>query len=376
MTPTYALDAPLARNPVIVVTVFGVLATLTTGLRLYALKLRRVRIGAPEILILVALLIVYIDIAIQYILSFKGGAGRHITEVDPQSVTITLKTILPLEALYGIVMGLVKTSMMLFFMRIFGTKRSFQISVGIVMTIVWLWAISVILETVLLCRPLAFNWDTTIPGGTCGDRNGTFVSAGVLNLVTDLMVMALPVPYIWKLQLSTAKKIALSLVFCMGLLVSVISIVRLSSLMAIDFNDITYSVQMGVMWTVLEPELAIICANMPLMKTVLARAFPGLFSTAQITYSVSNGQDFQRIHDPGAAIYPMNRLDHEPVNTKVSSGSNTSGSRPFRNKRDPDADLFMTTRTVDFESDEQRLTAPAGIGVSRQFDVKYDYNRS
>ena len=115
-------------------------------------------------------------------------------------------------------MGLVKTSMMLFFMRIFGTKRSFQISVGVVMTIVWLWAISIILETVLLCRPLAFNWDTTIPGGTCGDRNGTYVSAGVLNLVTDLMVMALPVPHIWKLQLSMAKKIALSLVFCMGLL--------------------------------------------------------------------------------------------------------------------------------------------------------------
>ena len=55
MTPTYALDAPLARDPVIVVTVFGFLATFTTGLRLYALKLRQVRIGAPEILILVAL---------------------------------------------------------------------------------------------------------------------------------------------------------------------------------------------------------------------------------------------------------------------------------------------------------------------------------
>lgn len=146
--------------------------------------------------------------------------------------------------------------------------------------------------------------------------------------------------------------------------------------MAIDFKDITHSVQMGVMWTVLEPELAIICANMPLMKTIMARAFPGLFSTAQATYSVSHGQDFQRIHEPGAAIYPMNRLDHDPVNTQVSSGSNTSGSRPFRNKRDPDADLFMTTRTVDFESDEQHLTGPGGIGVSHQFDVKYDYNRS
>lgn len=85
------------------------------------------------------------------------------------------------------------------------------------MTIVWMWAVSVILETFLLCRPLAYNWDTSI-AGTCGNRNATYVVAGTLNLVTDLMVMALPVPHIWKLQLSFSKKIALSGVFSVGLL--------------------------------------------------------------------------------------------------------------------------------------------------------------
>ena len=47
--------------------------------------------------------------------------------------------------------------------------------------------------------------------------------------------------------------------------------------MAIDFSDITHSVQMGVMWTVLEPELAIICANMSLLKVLLSRMFPKVF---------------------------------------------------------------------------------------------------
>ncbi|KAL4926726.1 uncharacterized protein BDV17DRAFT_293307 [Aspergillus undulatus] len=72
-------------------------------------------------------------------------------------------------------MSLVKTSIMVFYLNIFGTKRSFRVSVAITMTIVWLWAISVVLETLLLCRPLAFNWDTTIPGGGCGNRNATYV---------------------------------------------------------------------------------------------------------------------------------------------------------------------------------------------------------
>lgn len=115
-------------------------------------------------------------------------------------------------------MSLIKSSIMLFFARIFGTKKSFKISVAVVMTIVWMWAVSVILETFLLCRPLAFNWDPTLPGGSCGNRNATYVIAGTLNLLTDLMVMSLPIPHIWKLKLNVAKKVALCMIFSMGLL--------------------------------------------------------------------------------------------------------------------------------------------------------------
>ncbi|KAL4872807.1 hypothetical protein BDV12DRAFT_193145 [Aspergillus spectabilis] len=83
-------------------------------------------------------------------------AGISVKLTQP-SIVVTLKTILLLEALYGIVISCVKTSIMVFYLNIFGTKRSFRISVAITMTIVWLWAISVVLETLLLCRPLAFN---------------------------------------------------------------------------------------------------------------------------------------------------------------------------------------------------------------------------
>ncbi|KAL4789422.1 hypothetical protein BDV19DRAFT_397043 [Aspergillus venezuelensis] len=363
---TYNLDVPLARDPAIAVTVLGALATLTTVLRFISLQMRRVKPGAAEYLIVAALVIVYIFIAIQWILSVAGGAGRHVAEVDPSSVIVTLKTILPLEALYGIVMSLVKTSIMVFYLKIFGTKKSFRISVGITMTIVWLWAISVVLETLLLCRPLAFNWDTTIPGGSCGNRNATYVVAGTLNLVTDLMVMGLPIPHIWRLQLGVAKKIALSVVFCMGLLVSIISIVRLVALMAIDFNDITHSVQMGVLWTVVEPELAILCANMPILKPVLSRMFPKLFSTHQRTYGVSDPQAFERLGESGG--YSLNRVNRDPTQSNIYAGDYHLQSKY----------TTATTRSLDQESresDQQRLRdheqEVPGINVTQNFNIRY-----
>lgn len=102
-------------------------------------------------------------------------------------------------------------------MRIFGSTRSFRISAYVAIGVLIMWAMSVVLETFLLCRPLAYNWDTSIKG-TCGDRNTVYVSAGALNVVTDFMVMSLPVPHILKLQLAMRKKLGLLLMFSLGLL--------------------------------------------------------------------------------------------------------------------------------------------------------------
>ncbi|KAJ5116245.1 hypothetical protein N7456_000593 [Penicillium angulare] len=257
---------------------------------------------------------------------------------------------------------------MTFYLRIFGTNNSFRIQVAITMTIVWVWSASVILETFLLCRPLKYNWDTSI-SGVCGNRNATYVVAGTMNLITDLMIMALPMPHILKLQLGTAKKIALCSVFSIGLLVSIISIVRLVSLMAIDFTNITGSVQMGVMWTVIEPELAIICANMPLLKPAVARCAPNLFSTGKSRYGVSDPQTFERLQDSqGRNIYPMNRFDHEPVETHIST---TNGGESQRNLTGKETNTYVTSHDAGESRSNSICTPPGTINVMHDFSIQH-----
>lgn len=86
------------------------------------------------------------------------------------------------------------------------------------MAVVVIWGISVTLEALLLCRPLAFNWDPTIPGGVCGDRNKAYISSGAMNVVTDLMVIALPLPHIWQVRLPLRPKLVVLFMFTMGIL--------------------------------------------------------------------------------------------------------------------------------------------------------------
>ena len=69
----------------------------------------------------------------------------------------------------------------------------------------------------LICRPFAFNWDTSIKGGHCGNTILGFQLLGTMNLLTDLVIIVLPQPYIWSLHLPMPKKIALAITFLVGI---------------------------------------------------------------------------------------------------------------------------------------------------------------
>lgn len=60
-----------------------------------------------------------------------------LTQVPITDVEFVLKAIITMQALYGIGLALVKTSMMGLYWRLFGSKTSFRIAVYIVGAVVW-----------------------------------------------------------------------------------------------------------------------------------------------------------------------------------------------------------------------------------------------
>jgi len=86
----------------------------------------------------------------------------------------------------------------------------------LVMAVSVCWFVTVFLELMLICRPLAFNWNQRIEGGRCANKLAAYLVVGIINLLTDLMVLCLPVHMVWNLQLPKRKKLALSTVFGVG----------------------------------------------------------------------------------------------------------------------------------------------------------------
>lgn len=73
-----------------------------------------------------------------------------------------------------------------------------------------------VLTAFLICRPFQYNWDKTI-SGSCGDTLPYYLSTAIINLLIDVMIVALPLPRLWTLQMETSRKVSLTVIFSLGI---------------------------------------------------------------------------------------------------------------------------------------------------------------
>ena len=109
----------------------------------------------------------------------------------------------------------VKFSILDLYTKIFPSK-TFHRACYAVMILTSCNTLVIILETFLVCRPFAFNWDKTIANGRCADVRAAFVAAGLANVIIDVIVVVLPIQPLWKLQMAVSMKIQVIAIFCLG----------------------------------------------------------------------------------------------------------------------------------------------------------------
>lgn len=105
--------------------------------------------------------------------------------------------------------------MLLLYIRIF-TVRSFKLICQAFIVVNILNLISVILSVCLICKPYSYSFDKTIPGGHCGSLTSFELYTAIFNLLADLIIVLLPMPMLWRLQMQTKRKVGISLIFAMG----------------------------------------------------------------------------------------------------------------------------------------------------------------
>lgn len=134
----------------------------------------------------------------------------------PDAVTLLMQLVTVVVLFWSLSLGLTKLSILALYTKIFSVG-SFVLVTQACAVFVVLWAMVLFIGAFTICTPVTYNWDKFTTVGTCGDVRMLWAVTGGLNIFSDLVIMLLPMPYLYGLSLQLYKKIALMVTFGIGL---------------------------------------------------------------------------------------------------------------------------------------------------------------
>lgn len=145
----------------------------------------------------------------------KWGVRRHILRIV---LMHRCKAALATFVIYFTTTATIKASLLLLYYRYFGISRPFRIALYISAGLIVCWYLAVLFVSIFQCVPVAAFWDRNIKNAKCVNLAQFSTSTGVTNLLTDVIILCLPVPMVWTLHTNKTQKMTLTGIFLLGFL--------------------------------------------------------------------------------------------------------------------------------------------------------------
>ncbi|KAK9779539.1 putative Integral membrane protein [Seiridium cardinale] len=255
--------------------VFTPLQVLFVALRCYARALTASPWALDDWFIVISLLgqIVAGGIAIGSVR--QSAVGHHIgylEETNPEAVTLFFKYLVAISAWYYATIWISKLAICLLYLRLFPQK-----TVRVIMTftagVLISTSVASIIADLAACTPFSATWGPPEVQAThCINKEALFIWSTLPNIVTDVIMLVLPMPIVWRLHTSTQMKGALTVTFLIGGVGLAASILRFWAFSNTNsFTDATYNAVELIIWTVVEPGIYLLSGCMLMFRPILER---------------------------------------------------------------------------------------------------------
>jgi hypothetical protein len=117
----------------------------------------------------------------------------------------------------GLSLGCVKISILLFYLRL-SPEEYFRITVYGLAACIVIYTFVGSFNFLFLCKPIAKSWDLTITDGSCIDVTKIWLFVAVMNIVTDIFILFLPVLMLWHVRMPRRQKIGVIAILMVGVL--------------------------------------------------------------------------------------------------------------------------------------------------------------
>ncbi|KAG4418995.1 hypothetical protein IFR04_007856 [Cadophora malorum] len=257
--------------------------------------------------------------------AFPHGWGRHKKNLLPRQIQICLILHWVFQITYKMAVAMNKASILLLYLRIM-PQRLYRIAIFTLLTVVALFAVATTIAGVFQCIPVDKAWNKKKPGH-CYNLVEAWYTNAVFSIVTDFLILMLPMHMVYKLQRDRREKFLLYAVFGLGFFVTFTSIMRFFALKSAKNPDTTYDITSGF-WSVIEINVGVICVCLPPLRSLLSRQFSFFNRTRTRVGNGSSGpyNNSKSGHGNGS---------HAPSELVTIGG--TGGSRNRERKGEPES---------------------------------------
>ncbi|UPX15287.1 uncharacterized protein EKO05_0005741 [Ascochyta rabiei] len=315
-------ENPRGRQAFDISIAFTVIAFFSVVLRLYT---RWFIVRAPGIedhlIIVASLFSICLTICIAY--QARWGMGQHADTLSWDDNVKVSKAFWASLIAYYLSLGLTKGSILLQYHRVFPTRK-FRVACWCVFAVVICYTIWTVFGSIFACVPVQAFW--TKERARCIDQFAMWFTNAAINILTDFATVVLPMPVIQRLQLGKRQKSALIAIFAVGGFVCIVSILRLQSLVAIsNSKDQSYDNPAAATWSSVEANVGIICSCLPLLRPLMAKYLPGVFSSHRRDTG-GTPRIYPTIGSARSRPLPSHNGDYPLATTTRGSGSGSRGS--------------------------------------------------
>ncbi|EQL01350.1 hypothetical protein G6O67_005275 [Ophiocordyceps sinensis] len=271
---------------------------------------------------------------------------------------------------YSTLLWSLKASLLVFYLRLTaGLHKHYLIRIYIGFFLVAGSWIVVVTNLFLACRPFRNYWQINPdPGNVCHPAISNQLIWVYLsfNVFTDLYLISIPLPMLWKANLRPLRKLGLMILLSGGLFVVVCAILR--SILIV--TDATNGAQLAGSWAVRETFLAVVTTNLPMIFPLLKTWFSltlGTISSRRSTEKAERTPGHFRTFGGGGGNGPSWRGRGPPSANPITDFTfNESEERMMDDVRMQDIKVWGEPASNATEPDQGAICKRVDVSVTHQ----------
>ncbi|KAI0904637.1 hypothetical protein F4823DRAFT_185688 [Ustulina deusta] len=223
------------------------------------------------------------------------GLGKHFQEFKSiDDVTELLRLFYVSQIVFDSGIAFAKFSVLFFYRRVFSSRsKTFNVAHGTTFALVVVFILYKLPAQIFSCVPPSKNWEPEIEGHCENDYTnfGLLLAGLVLDVLTDLLILLLPMPLLYRLHTTKMRKLALIGAFVLGYVTLVTSLGRTAAFISIkphlDDPDISWYQVPELAWSLAEISVSVVSICVPswfyLVKRWVSGGVASLFTSRDLS---------------------------------------------------------------------------------------------